>query len=120
MEFARGRGSKDAGRRGRGRGRERRNGSVRRRDKRDVPAHDGKDPQSATDPVLEKSSRLCIKGLPKYFDEVQLRNILSSKEILQRIKILRTSQGASRRFHLLGLKMLRLQHGSKSILTAPY
>ena len=50
----------------------------------------------------KKSSRLCVKGIPKHLTEARLKEIFSQKGNVTDVKILRTKAGASRQFAFVG------------------
>eukprot|EP00854_Cymbomonas_tetramitiformis_P002948 gene2948-3763_t len=51
-----------------------------------------------------RSTRICVKGLPKHVDEKRVREHFSSKGVVTDVKILRTGDGRSRQFGFVGFR----------------
>lgn len=76
-------------------------GEQRQQARAPLPSQDSLRPQ-ATDRPTTRTSRLIVKGLPKYADEKRLKDHFSTHGQVTDVKVMRTRQGVSRLFGFVG------------------
>lgn len=87
-------------------------GEQRQQARAPLPTQDSLKPK-ATDRPTTRTSRLIVKGLPKYADEKRLKDHFSTHGQVTDVKVMRTRQGVSRLFGFVGFASVEDAEGAQ-------